>query len=326
MLLKTKAKKKALITGVFGQDGSYLAELLIKKGYQVTGTYYPNRPRPEYAQSFADKLELKPLDISQTNKLNQVLSADYYDEIYNLAAITFIPKADRTPVMVKEINTDAVVNILEFLSKNKLSSRFFQPASAHIFDFHQPMPLSLKSKINPDKPYAISKASSFFWTRFYRQTYNLYAVNAVLFNHESERRPKDFVIMKIIHQAVEIKYGLRQRIKLGNLDIARDWGYAPDYVEAIWLSLQQNNPEDVLIATGKSHDLKSVLDLVFDFLELGKWAEYVEVDSGLIRHDDVKVVFGDPKETAKRLSWRPVTEFKTMIGKIIKFKLAELKP
>ena len=316
-----KVKKKALVTGSFGQDGSYLIEYLLHKNYQVTATYYPKTRIPHYLTPLKEQVEFIPLDISDFKALKRILAKHFYDEIYNLAAVTFIPEANQSPLTVKTVNADAVSFILDFLIENNLSTKFFQPASAHIFDFNQPMPLNLNSKINPTEPYGISKAQALFWTRFYRQHYYLYAVNGILFNHESPRRPDHFVIPKIITQAIEIKHGKRQFIELGNIDITRDWGWAPDFVKAMWLSLQQPTPNDYIIATGQAHPLTEVIEIVFDYLGIKDWSSYIKIKPKFIRPNDPSIIYGDIKLTKKQLKWQPETNFKDMIIKMIKAKL-----
>ncbi|NOY14923.1 MAG: NAD-dependent epimerase/dehydratase family protein [bacterium] len=323
MVFKTDVVKKALVTGSFGQDGSYLIELLANKGYQITATHYPQHSLPKYLEPLKGKVDFAPLDIADFKALEKVLSQNFYDEIYNLAAVSFVPDAASSPLSVKKINTDAVCFMLDFLNSRNLSTRFFQATSAYIFDMHQNMPLNLDSKINPKEPYGITKAASFFWSRFYRQYYHLYIVNGLLFNHESPRRPDHFVIPKIINQAIEIKQGKRKFIKLGNLEVARDWGWAPDFVEAMWLSLQQATPDDYIIATGQAHKLTEVLDIVFDYLKIDNWPKYVKTDPAFLRSDDPPAVFGDIKSTSNKLKWRPKLSFKQMIINIIKAKLDE---
>ncbi len=316
-----KVKKRALVTGSFGQDGSYLIEYLLQKNYQITATYYPKSQMPDYLIPLKNQVEFIPLDISDFKAFKKILTQHFYDEIYNLAAITFIPNANQSPLTVKVVNADAVCFILDFLATNHLSTKLFQPSSAHIFDFNQPMPLNLNSKINPTEPYGISKAQALFWTRFYRQHHYLYAVNGILFNHESPRRPNHFVIPKIITQAIEIKNHKRQFIELGNIDIARDWGWAPDFVKAMWLSLQQPTPNDYIIATGQAHPLTDVIKIVFDYLDIKDWSSYVKINQKFVRPDDPPVIYGDIKLTKKQLKWQPETGFKDMIIKMIKAKL-----
>ncbi len=318
-----KFKKKALVTGSFGQDGSYLVELLVEKGYQVTATYYPRAKMPSYLIPLKGKVDFVPLDVTDEQTFTEVLKQDFYDEIYNLAAITFVPTAAGAALKVKKVNEDSVSFLLNFLVENKLSTKFFQATSAYIFDRTQKMPLGLSSRIKPEEPYGISKAAAFFWTRFYRNYYRLYTVNGILFNHESPRRPNHFVIPKIISQAIEIKKGERDFIELGNLNVARDWGWAPDFVRAMWLSLQQNNPKDVIIATGQAHKLTEVLDIVFEYLKLGDWQKYIHIAPQLVRPNEAEEFYGDIRETKKLLKWKPSLDFKEMLVRIIEAKLNE---
>ncbi len=320
-----KFQKKALVTGSFGQDGSYLVELLVKKDYQVTATYYPRAKMPVYLESLKSKVSFLPLDVTDKNALKGVLKKEYYDEIYNLAAITFVPTAAASALKVKEVNEDTVCFILNFLVENQLSTKFFQASSAYMFAKNQRMPLSLDSVIDPNEPYGISKAAAFFWTRFYRHHYRLYTVNGVLFNHESPRRPDHFVIPKIITQAIEIKKGKRKYIELGNLNVSRDWGWAPDFVQAMWLSLQQDNPQDVIIATGQAHRLTEVLEVVFNYLELSDWRQYIHISPELVRANEPEEFYGDIRETKKLLRWNPRVSFHAMLVKIIEAKLNEKK-
>ncbi len=318
-----KIKKKALVTGSFGQDGSYLVELLVEKGYQVAAACYPQAEIPSYLIPLKGKVDFVPLDVTDKHAFTRILKKDFYDEIYNLAAITFVPTAASSALRVKEVNEDSVSFLLNFLVENNLSTKFFQATSAYIFDRNQKMPLDLSSRIKPEEPYGISKAATFFWTKFYRRYYRLYTVSGILFNHESPRRPGHFVIPKIINQAIEIKKGERDFIELGNLNVARDWGWAPDFVQAMWLSLQQDNPKDMIIATGQAHKLTEVLDIVFQYLGIGNWQKYVHISPKLVRPNEAEEFYGDIKETKKLLKWKPSLDFKEMLIRIIKAKLNE---
>ena len=308
--------KKALITGITGQDGSYLTELLLKKGYHVWGiirrssSFHTGR----IDHLYKDPHEQPPLrliygDLTDGGNLSTIVNEVQPDEVYNLGAQSHVKVSFETPIYTA--NTDALgtLRLLEAVRGMKKPAKFYQASSSEMYGKVVEIPQNEKTPFYPRSPYACSKAYSFWQTVNYREAYKLFACNGILFNHESPRRGETFVTRKITRAAARIKLGLQDKLFLGNLDAKRDWGYAADYVEAMWLMLQQDKPDDFVIATGESHSVHEFLDEVFGCLGLD-WHKYVEVDPKYFRPTEVDVLQGDPTKAAKILGWKSKVTFK----------------
>jgi GDPmannose 4,6-dehydratase len=316
--VKGQPVKKALITGITGQDGSYLAEFLLKKGYEVWGII---RRSSSFHTGRIDHLykdpHEKPLlrllygDLTDGGNLSVIVNNIQPDEIYNLGAQSHVKVSFEMPIYT--VNSDALgtLRLLEAVRMMKKPVKFYQASSSEMYGKVVETPQTEKTPFYPRSPYACAKAYSFWQTVNYREAYNLFACNGILFNHESPRRGETFVTRKITRAATRIKLGLQDKLYLGNLDAKRDWGYAGDFVEAMWLILQYEKPEDFVIATGESHSVREFLDEVFGYLGLD-WHKYVEVDPRYFRPTEVDFLQGDASKAHKLLSWKPKVNFKEL--------------
>ncbi len=311
--------KSALITGITGQDGSYLAELLLGKGYEVYGIIRrsssfntgridhiyqdPHEPNPH--------LHLVYGDLNDASSLNKIIRTVKPDEIYHLGAQSHVRVSFDIPDYTGEITGLGTVRLLEAIHETGIKTRFYQASSSEMYGA-APAPQSETTPFHPRSPYAAAKVYAYWMTVNYREAYNLFACNGVLFNHESPRRGETFVSRKITKAAVRIKLELQDKLYLGNLEAKRDWGYAPEYVEAMWLMLQQEVPEDYVIATGESHSVREFLDEAFGYLELD-WKKYVEVDSRYFRPTEVDLLVGNPKKARAQLGWEPKVRFRELV-------------
>jgi len=320
--------KKALILGISGQDGSYLAKLLLSKGYEVHGT-----SRDVGGRSFSgleklgvrDQVMLHSASLIDFRNLLQVISAVEPDEIYNLAGQTSVGLSFEQPMETMESITIGTLQILEVIRYLGLPIRFYNAGSSEFFgDVGKGGKSDENSPFKPRSPYAAAKAAAFWATANYREAYNMYACSGILFNHESPLRPERFVTRKIVSTAVRIANGSEEKLKLGNIDVWRDWGYAPDYVEAMWLMLQQPAPEDFVIATGESHSLRDFIYDVFSKLELD-CEEHVESDSSLMRPSDLMYSCGNPEKAKNMLLWRAATRFDNMIEILVNEEISLYK-
>jgi len=310
--------KKALITGITGQDGSYLTELLLKKGYEIWGvirrssSFHTGR----IDHLYKDPHERPPLrlvygDLTDGTNLSSIVNEIQPDEVYNLGAQSHVKVSFETPIYTA--NTDALgtLRLLEVVRTMKKPAKFYQASSSEMFGKVVETPQTEKTPFYPRSPYACAKAYGFWQTVNYREAYNLFACNGILFNHESPRRGETFVTRKITRAAARIKLGFQDKLFLGNIEAKRDWGYAADYVESMWLILQQDKPDDYVIATGQSHSVREFLDEVFGYLGLD-WHKYVEVDPMYFRPTEVDVLQGDASKAQKVLGWKPKTTFKEL--------------
>jgi len=300
--------KKALITGIAGQDGSFLTELLLEKDYQVAGLVL-EKENLENILSVRKKVKLYKGNLQDKKSLKRIITAVKPNEIYNLAAISFTPLSWQKPSLVADVNGLGVARLLEIIRDQVPKTRFFQASSVEIF--------------KPLNPYAASKAFAHFLIQSFRAKYNLHASSAIFYNHESERRPPEFVTRKIIQGAVKIKLGLLKKLELGNLESKRDWGYAKDYVRAAWLMLQQNTPSDYVIATGKLHSVKDICKIAFKTVGLS-WQDYVVVKREFFRKEKPQEKSGDASRAKKILGWKPTVSFKKMIEKMVLYDLEML--
>jgi GDPmannose 4,6-dehydratase len=312
--------KKALITGITGQDGSYLAELLLEKGYEVygivrrTSTFNRGRidpiyndPRLENARFF-----LEYGDLADGSGLARIISKIQPDEIYNLAAQSHVRVSFDTPEYTTDITGTGTVRLLEAIRQVGLKPRFYQASSSEMYGKVLEVPQTEATPFYPRSPYACAKVYSFFITMNYRESYGMHASNGILFNHESPRRGETFVTRKITRAIAHIKAGLQDKLYLGNLDAKRDWGYAKEYVEAMWLMLQQPEPDDYVIATNETHSIREFLDISFEHAGLD-WKKYVEIDPRYYRPAEVDLLIGDYSKAKKKLGWEPKTKFVDLV-------------
>jgi len=308
--------KKALITGITGQDGSYLAELLLAKGYEVHGiirrasTFNTGRLEPIYADPHSGKsrLFLHYGDLSDASALARLIGKIKPAEVYNLAAQSHVRVSFDSPEYTTDITATGTVRLLEAIRETGIRARFYQASSSEMYGKVQDIPQTEKTPFYPRSPYGCAKVFSFWATVNYRESYGMHASNGILFNHESPRRGETFVTRKITRAVAHIKAGLQDKLFLGNLDAKRDWGYAKEYVEAMWLMLQQDEPDDYVIATNETHSVKEFLELTFEYAGLN-WKKHVEIDSRYFRPAEVDMLIGDYSKARKKLGWKPKTRF-----------------
>jgi len=310
--------KKALITGITGQDGSYLTEFLLKKGYEVWGiirrssSFHTGRIDHLYKDPHEQpKLKLIYGDLTDGANLSTIINEVKPDEVYNLGAQSHVRVSFDMPIFT--VNTDALgtLRLLEAIRSSDRPVKFYQASSSEMYGKVVEIPQTEKTPFYPRSPYACAKAYSFWQTLNYREAYGLFACNGILFNHESPRRGETFVTRKITRAATRIKCGLQDKLFLGNLDAKRDWGFAGDYIEAMWLMLQQDSPDDYVIATGESHSVREFVEEVFSYLDLD-WQKYVEIDPRYFRPSEVDFLQGDASKAKKVLGWEPKVTFKEL--------------
>jgi GDPmannose 4,6-dehydratase len=308
---------KALITGVTGQDGSYLAELLLSKGYEVHGlvrrSSSPNTGRIDH---ILDRIILHTSDLCDTSSLNRILLTVKPDEIYNLGAMSHVLISFEEPEYTADADAVGVLRLLEAVRANCPEARFYQASSSELFGKVQETPQTETTPFYPRSPYGIAKQFAYWTVINYRESYNLFASNGILFNHESPRRGDSFVTRKITQAAAKIKCGWQGELLLGNLDAKRDWGYAKEYVEAMWLMLQQPQSDDFVIATGETHTIRDLLCVAFGHLDLD-WRQYVGVDPKYFRPAEVDILQGDASKAKRILGWEPKTKFKELIEMMV---------
>jgi GDPmannose 4,6-dehydratase len=311
------AAQRALITGITGQDGSYLAEFLLDKGYEVHGMV--RRSSTETFQrlaGFRDQLVLHTGDLLDQRSLVDVLRASEPDEIYNLAAMSFVAASWSQPVLTSEFTAVGVTRMLEAMREVAPDARFYQASSSEMFGKVLEVPQTELTPFYPRSPYGVAKCYGHFITVNYRESYDLFAASGILFNHESERRGLEFVTRKVTHAAAGIKLGLQDELALGNLDAERDWGYAKDYVEAMWLMLQEDEPDDYVIATGKVHSVRQLVAVAFERVGVDP-EQYVRIDERFIRPAEVEHLVGDATKAREKLGWVPRTSFEEMIALMV---------
>jgi GDPmannose 4,6-dehydratase len=322
-----KGKRSALITGVTGQDGSYLAELLLAKGYDVHGMVRrASTEKFDRIEHLRDQLTLHQGDLLDQRSLVDALRAAQPDEIYNLAAMSFVAVSWIQPTLTAEFTGVGVTRMLEAMREVCPQARFYQASSSEMFGKVLEVPQTETTPFYPRSPYGVAKAYGHFITVNYRESYDLHATSGILFNHESPRRGLEFVTRKITWHAAAIKHGLEQELRLGNLDAERDWGYAKDYVEAMWLMLQKDTPEDYVIATNTSHSVRECCEVAFDEAGLGEFGKYVTIDPSFVRPAEVDHLIGDPAKAERDLGWKPQTSFEELIRLMTRADLELLKP
>jgi len=310
--------KKALITGITGQDGSYLTEFLLKKGYEVYGlirrssSFNTERIDHIYRDPHENpKLKLIYSDLTDGSNLHSILNDINPEEVYNLGAQSHVRVSFDQPIYTANVDALGTLRVLEAIRSMKRPAKFYQASSSEMYGKVVETPQTEKTPFYPRSPYACAKVYSYFQTINYREAYKIFACNGILFNHESPRRGETFVTRKITRAATRIKLGLQDKLYLGNLDAKRDWGYAADFVETMWLMLQQERPDDYVIATGENHSVKEFLDEVFGYLGLD-WKEYVEIDPKYYRPTEVDILLGDPSKAKRVLGWSPKVGFKEL--------------
>jgi GDPmannose 4,6-dehydratase len=318
--------KRALITGIGGQDGSLLAELLLEQGYAVCGIVRrPTSERYGNLDGVHDRIELMQVDVLDELSLVDAIKACGPHEVYNLASPSFVPMSWRQPVVTAEFAAVGVTALLEAIRLVDPTVRFYQASSSEIFGEPREVPQTIDTPLSPVTPYGIAKAYGHFITRSFRRQYGLFACSGILYNHESPRRPLDFVPRKIANAAASISLGLQDELWLGDLDARRDWGYAGDYVRAMWLMLQQDEPRDYIVATGELHSVRDLVECAFDYVGLD-WQEYVQVDQSLVRGKaELHDLVGDPSETKRQLDWERSVDFEGLVRLLVDADLAQLR-
>jgi GDPmannose 4,6-dehydratase len=310
-------RKVAFITGITGQDGSYLAELLLSKGYKVYGMVRrASVDKFERISHIMDKVELIQGDLLDQYSLISALKKAQPTEVYNLAAQSFVPTSWAQPVLTSEFTAIGVTRMLESIRLVDPKIRFYQASSSEMYGKVLETPQSETTPFYPRSPYGVAKVYGHYITVNYRESYDLFAVSGILFNHESPRRGLEFVTRKVTDGVARIKLGLASELRLGNLDARRDWGFAGDYVEAMWLMLQQDTPDDYVIATGETHTVKELVQVAFDHAGLD-WEKHVKLDPAFIRPAEVDLLIGDPAKAKKKLGWTPKVSFEQLVKMMV---------
>lgn len=315
--------KRALITGITGQDGSYLAELLLSKGYKVYGTVRRlSTPNFENIKHIQDKVELLSADLLDQGSLTDAIVASEPDEVYNLAAQSFVKTSWDQPVLTGEFTALGATRVLEAIRTTNKKIRFYQASSSEMFGKVTEPIQKETTRFHPRSPYGVAKVYGHYITLNYRESYDMFACSGILFNHESPRRGIEFVTRKITHAVARIKLGKQEKLELGNLDAKRDWGFAGDYVDAMWRMLQQDQPDDYVIATGETHSVEEFVTLAFKAAGIEDWRKYVNSDSPKFnRPAEVDYLIGDYSKAKKELGWEPKTSFPQLVEMMVKADL-----
>jgi len=309
--------KKALITGITGQDGSYLAELLLAQGYQVTGMVRRASTETfDRIAHFKDQISLRQADLLDQFSLVKLLDDVQPDEIYNLAAMSFVPTSWSQPVLTGEFTALGVTKVLEAMRMVCPKAHFYQASSSEMFGKVIETPQTETTPFYPRSPYGVAKAYGHFITVNYRESYNLFAASGILFNHESPRRGKEFVTRKITDAVARIKLGNQKELRMGNLDAKRDWGFAGDYVRAMWLMLQQDVADDFVVASGETHSVRKFLEIAFSHVGLN-YEDYVVIDPEFIRPAEVELLLGNPAKARQKLGWQPKVSFEQLVTMMV---------
>jgi GDPmannose 4,6-dehydratase len=317
---------KALITGITGQDGSYLAEHLLAKGYEVVGVVRRTSHHSyERIEHLIPRVRIVAADLLDQHSLTMVIQEAQPDEVYNLAAQSFVPTSFTQPVLTGEFTALGVTRILEAVRLVCPRARFYQASSSEMFGKVQETPQRETTPFYPRSPYGIAKLYGHWITVNYRESYGLYAVSGILFNHESPRRGIEFVTRKVTDAVARIKLGLATELRMGNLDAKRDWGFAGDYVDAMWRMLQQDTPQDYVIGTGETHSVQDLLEVAFAHLGLD-WRKYVAVDTKFYRPAEVDVLIADPTRARTELGWQPTETFESLVKMMVDADMVRLRP
>jgi len=315
---------RALITGVTGQDGSYLAELLLEKGYEVYGVVRSvARAYREAAGTFSARIKYVEADLTDQTSLDRVMEQVKFDEVYNLAGQTFVPVSWTQPLLTMEVTGMGALRMLEAIRRHAPQARFLQVSSSEIFGKSDEQQQSEATRLRPRNPYGAAKMFAHHITINYRESYGMFACSCIAFNHESPRRAPEFVTRKVSRQVARIKLGLVDKLRMGNLENRRDWGFAPDYIRAMWLMLQQPAPQDFVIATGVTHSVKELLEIAFSHVGLD-WEKYVEIDAALLRPVEEDPLSGDASRAHKILGWKPTVTFEQMVRMMVDSDLSLL--
>ena len=318
-------KKRALITGITGQDGSYLSELLLDKGYEVFGVVRRlSAPNVWRIQHLLERVTLLQADMLDQLSLIKAVERSNPDEFYNLAAMSFVPASWDQPMLTGEYNSQGVTRALEAVRSVNPKIRFYQASSSEMYGRVREVPQTELTPFYPRSPYGVSKVFGHYITVNYRESYDLFAVSGILFNHESPRRGIEFVTRKVTDGVARIAVGLTNELKLGNLDACRDWGFAGDYVRAMWLMLQQDGPDDYVVATGEAHSVKELVEVAFAHVGLD-WQKHVGLDPRFLRPAEVDHLIGDPSKARKKLGWQPSVDFKGLVTMMVDADIKRLK-
>jgi GDPmannose 4,6-dehydratase len=318
-------KKTALITGITGQDGSYLAELLLNEGYRVVGmTRRTSTDVHERIAHLVDDIEFVSSDLLDQSSITSIMRDVRPAEVYNLAAQSFVPTSWQQPVLTGEFTALGVTRVLEAVRAADPAIRFYQASSSEMFGKVVETPQRETTPFYPRSPYGVAKVYGHWITVNYRESYNMFAVSGICFNHESERRGKEFVTRKITDGVARIKLGLAKELRLGNLDSQRDWGFAGDYVRAMWLMLQQDTPDDFVIATGRTHSVRDFVRIAFESAGLGSYEPYVVLDERFVRPAEVDLLIGDPSKAKRVLGWEPKVSFEELVEMMVRADLDRL--
>ena len=318
-------KKAALITGITGQDGAYLSELLLAEGYEVHGIVRRSSTDTfERIHHLRDRIQLHQADLADQLSLVNIIRDVRPREVYNLAAQSFVPTSWGQPLLTGDVTALGVTRVLEAIRYVDRSIRFYQASSSEMFGKVQETPQSERTPFWPRSPYGVAKVYGHWITVNYRESYDMFAVSGILFNHESPRRGLEFVTHKVTHAAARIKLGLQDELRVGNLDARRDWGFAGDYVRAMWLMLQQDNPDDYVIATGETHTVQELCEIAFARVGLD-WKQYVVIDPRYVRPAEVDLLIGDPSKARSKLNWAPAVSFYDLVHMMVDSDLRELQ-
>lgn len=329
--MATKQAKRALITGITGQDGSYLAELLLEKGYEVYGiirrssSFNTQRINHIYQDPHEKDVKLKLIfgDLSDASSINQIIKDVNPHEIYNLAAQSHVRVSFDVPEYTGDATAIGVTRLLEAIRDNKIKTKFYQASSSEMFGKVQAVPQREDTPFYPRSPYAVAKLYGHWITKNFRESYDMYACSGILFNHESPRRGETFVTRKITRAVANIRHGLQNELYLGNLDAKRDWGYARDYVEAMWLMLQQDKADDYVVATGETHSVQEFVERAFDHAQLD-WKKFVKFDKRYMRPAEVDLLIGDATKAKKVLGWKPKVKFDELVTMMVDADMADV--
>ena len=321
--------KRALITGINGMDGSHLADFLLEKGYKVYGmerhSSIKNRTNTKHLKN-NENFEFITGDLTDSTSLLSVLSTSQPDEVYNLGSQSFVAESWNTPEQTSNVTGLGSLRILDAIRTLNMDTRFYQASTSELFGRMIENPATERTPFYPRSPYGVSKLYAHWITKNYRESYDMFNACGILFNHESERRGKQFVTRKISDGVARIHHGLQDFITLGNLDAKRDWGYAPDYVESMWLMLQQDKPDDFVIATGKTHTIRDFLDSAFDVIGIRNWEKYVKQDPRFMRPAEVDVLRGDASKAKYELGWTPKTDLQGLVKNMVESDISIVDP
>ena len=321
--------KRALITGINGMDGSHLADFLLEKGYKVYGmerhSSVKNRTNTKHLES-QENFEFITGDLTDSTSLLSALAISQPDEVYNLGSQSFVAESWNTPEQTSNVTGLGALRVLDSIRTLDLDTKFYQASTSELFGRMVENPATEKTPFYPRSPYGVSKLYAHWIVKNYRESYNMFNTCGILFNHESERRGIQFVTRKITDGVARIKLGFENHISLGNLDAKRDWGYAPDYVESMWLMLQQDKPDDFVIATGKSHSIREFLSAAFEVVGILDWDKYIKQDPRFMRPAEVDVLRGDSTKAKYELGWEPKTNFKKLVRNMVDYDMALVDP